>query len=90
MFSLPSLSKLLVLVAVIVLVWQGFKMLGRLQRARQAEAEARLRQAQAQARAAQQRRSAGAVEETRQCRVCGAYVAKGMGACGRPDCPFGA
>lgn len=88
MFSLPSLSKLLILIAVIVAVWQGFKILSRMQRARQAEAEARLRQAQAQARAAQQRR-AGAVEETRQCRVCGAYVAKGTGGCGRPDCPFG-
>ena len=27
------------------------------------------------------------VEETRQCRVCGAYVSVAAGKCGRPDCP---
>jgi hypothetical protein len=27
------------------------------------------------------------VEETRQCRVCGAYVSVSAGKCGRPDCP---
>jgi hypothetical protein len=27
------------------------------------------------------------VEETRQCRVCGAYVSLSAGKCGRPDCP---
>ena len=27
------------------------------------------------------------IEETRQCRVCGAYVSVSAGKCGRPDCP---
>ena len=41
MFGLPSLQKLLVLVAVIALVWYGFKFISRLQDARKASAKLR-------------------------------------------------
>ena len=95
MFSMPGLPKILVLITIIVVVWQAFKFIGRVQKARIAEAQARVREAQAQARGQRQARSQGspgrgAVAETRECRVCGAYVAQGMGACGKPGCPFGA
>jgi hypothetical protein len=96
MFSMPGLPKILVLVIIIVVIWQAFKFIGRVQKARIAEAQARVREAKAQAHGQRQARaqpSAGratTVAETRQCRVCGAYVAQGTGACGKPGCPFGA
>jgi hypothetical protein len=92
MFSLPGLPKILVLITIIVVIWQAFKIIGRVQKARIAEAQARAREAKA--RGQRQARAPGnarrtAVSETRECPVCGAYVAQGTGACGRPNCPFG-
>ncbi|HWA44867.1 MAG TPA: hypothetical protein VHA10_16740 [Hypericibacter adhaerens] len=98
---MPGLPKILVLIIIIVVIWQAFKIIGRVQKARIEEAQARAREAQAQARGQRQtarpqgaaNRAAGArntVSETLECRVCGAYVARGMGACGKPGCPFGA
>ncbi len=80
MFSVPSLSKLLVLAAIIALVWFGFRLVGRLDRARKQQARA----PQPGAGTARQ-----GVEDTVKCRACGAYVAaRGAVACGRPDCPY--
>jgi hypothetical protein len=81
MFSIPSLQKLLVLVLIVVVVWKGFQLLTRLGRERKA-ANVPPRKAPAA------KRSEGAVQETRQCAVCGAYVSAGAGKCGKPDCPF--
>jgi type II secretory pathway component PulM len=94
MFSMPGLPKILVLVIIIVVIWQAFKIIGRVQKARIAEAQARVREAKAQARNPRQTRTQAAttrtgVAETRECPVCGAYVAQGSGACGKPRCPFG-
>ena len=82
MFSIPSLQKLLVLVLIVVVVWKGFQLLNRLGRERKA-ADVPPRKAPAAKRS-----SEGAVQETRQCAVCGAYVSAGAGKCGKPDCPF--
>ena len=80
MFTIPSLGKILVLVAVIVLVWYGFKLVSRLDQARKQELR---------------RQEAGpakprpGVEETVRCPVCDAFVAsRGATSCGRPDCPY--
>ena len=91
---MPGLPKILVLFIIIVVVWQAFKIIGRVQKARIAEAQARAREAKAQARGQRQARTQESprrtgVAETRECPVCGAYVAQGTGACGRPNCPFG-
>ena len=81
MFSIPSLQKLVVLILVVIVVWKGFQILGRLGRERQtANVPPR--------RAPAAKRESGAVEETRHCGVCGAYVSAGAGKCGRADCPF--
>ena len=83
MFGLPSIQKLIVLAAVVAAVWYGFKFLGRLQKAR--EAEAKLHQNK-EARAPKKKSGGGAqgsggkggqVEDLVQCPSCGAYVRAG-------------
>lgn len=82
MFSIPSFSKLLVLAAIIAAVWMGFRLVGRLDKARKDEARR-------QARGGAAAKPRADVEETVKCPVCGAYVAaRGAGFCGRPDCPY--
>ncbi len=70
-----SVSKLVVLVAILIIVWQGFKWAGRLQRLRDSgRPRARRRQ----------------VEDLTPCPLCGVYGAAGrMRSCGRADCPYG-
>jgi len=85
MFSIPSLSKILVLVAIIALVWFGFRFIGRLDQARKQE----VRRQKQGGRAADATRQHAGVEETVRCRVCGAFVAaRGATSCGRADCPY--
>lgn len=75
MFGLPSPSKLLVLIAVVAIVWYGFKLVGRLDAARKSVAKG-------------DDDSRGGVD-TVSCAVCGAYVAAdGATSCGRADCPY--
>ncbi len=78
-----SLSKLLVLAAIVAAVWYGFKFVDRLDKRRKREIKAR------------RDNPAGAVdvpekpEEMVQCPVCESYVAaQGVGPCGRDDCPY--
>jgi uncharacterized protein len=84
MFGIPSFTKLAVLVGIVVAVWYGFKMVGRLDQAR--------KQKQRQQRGNSGPRAGGAapeVEDTVQCPVCKAYVvARSAGPCERPDCPY--
>ncbi len=94
-----SLTKLLVLAAVIAVVWYGFKLVGRLDAARKAEAKLRARaeaerksaagKPRGKAPAARGDSDAGEAEEMVQCPACKAYVAAGNAKnCGRPDCPY--
>ena len=90
MFGLPSIQKLLLLVAIVLAVWYGFKLIGRL--SDQRKAERRLREQEA-ARAPDPvrpaARSAARTEEMEPCPACGAYVASRKARnCGRPDCPY--
>ena len=83
-----SLAKILFTGAVILLVWYGFKWMGRVQANRVAEAGRKLREAvRAQARSTRPREPEA--EDTVVCPACGAYVpARGIGSCERPDCPY--
>lgn len=85
MFGLPSLTKLLVLVGIVLAVWYGFKLVGKLDAARKL-------QAKQQARAAKEAKARPAVpdaEEMVACRACQAYVpAANPSNCGRADCPY--
>ena len=87
-----SLQKLLVLAAIVLAVWYGFKWIGRLQQQRDAEAGVSRRKSRwpgAFRRAAKEPEPQDAAEELTPCRVCGAYVAaRGAANCGRADCPY--
>ena len=82
MFSIPSLGKLVVLGAVLVLVWYGFKFLGRLQDAR--ETEAALRQGQTKPEKSGSKSKADSPVEMVPCPKCGAYIPAG-GSCSSCD-----
>ena len=76
-------SKLAVLIGIVVAVWYGFKLVGRLDQARK----------QQQRGTNPTHRDSGGkapeVEDTVQCPVCKAYVvARSAGPCERPDCPY--
>lgn len=81
MFGIPSFGKLAVLVAIVLAVWYGFKLVGRLDQARKQQGGEK-----------PPRRAGGTspeIEDTVQCPVCKAYVvAKSAGPCDRPDCPY--
>lgn len=76
-----SLNKLLLTAVIILVIWYGFKWVGRLDRARKKKAL----------------KDKGAGPETRsaeaqslvKCPVCGTYVPpSGPESCGRDDCPY--
>ncbi len=80
-----GISKLLVLFGIVVAVWYGFKMVGRLDAARRKKpgGNDRVR------RGGKRGDMAPKVEETVQCPVCDAYVvASSTTPCERPDCPY--
>ncbi len=86
MFGIPSLGKLLVLVAIVAAVWFGFQFIGRLDRLRKDEARLKKRAGASRGKAAE---AATAVEDTVKCPTCGAYVsARSSSSCGRADCPY--
>ncbi len=78
MFTMPSLQKIVLLIAVLFAIWQAFKWLSRINRVR-ATAESAHRRATATAR----RQTATPIEETRKCGSCGAYVPIGASCCGK-------
>ncbi len=80
-----SITKLALLVAIIVAVLYGFKMIGRLdQLAKAATAAKGTRKAQREAA------DDGSID-TVSCPVCGTFVAAGGAKhCGRRDCPYSA
>ncbi len=74
---MPSLSKLLVLVGVILFVWYGFKLVSRLEQSRKAKG-----------RPEELKREVGSLD-TVQCKVCDIFLAAdAVSNCGRPDCPY--
>ena len=78
-----SLSKIVVLAAIVVAVWYGFKFIGRLDKRRKEEAVA--------AQRAERAERAPEVDggDMVKCPRCDAYVvATGAMDCGRPACPY--
>jgi uncharacterized protein len=83
-----SLQKLLVLVAIVVAIWFGFKLIGHLDYKRKQEARLR-RRGGARSGAANRGRSPPEAEDMIQCPSCRAYVsARQVSNCGRGDCPY--
>ncbi|HLW28717.1 MAG TPA: hypothetical protein VKY54_13370 [Kiloniellales bacterium] len=84
MLGFPSLTKLLVLAAIVLAVWYGFKLIGRLDAQRKLQAKQ-----QERAAAAGRATAVPDAEEMIACAACGAYVpARLAGNCGRADCPY--
>lgn len=81
MFSFPSLSKILILVAIISAIWFAFRLLSQLDRQRRTMARKEKDRARAGARPPQ-------VDDMVKCEVCGTFAARGSKACGEPACPF--
>ncbi len=81
-----SLTKLLFTIAIVLIVWYGFKMVGRL------DAERKQRVKAAARKTPKSRRSEAASNDTEDmvaCPSCGTYVSVGGArACGRDDCPY--
>ncbi len=81
-FSLP---KLLILVAIVVVVWQGFKIIQKRQEVQARGERDRVRES----RRTGGRRDAPPVEDMVRCEVCDAFVpATGAADCGRSGCPY--
>ena len=78
-----SLSKILVLLAILGLVWFGFQVAGELDKRRQARAEARRK-----ASGGALERPKQPAEDLRTCPTCGTYVPSAPSACDRDDCPY--
>ena len=77
-----SLQKLLFTIAVVVIVWYGFKLVGRIDKKRRAQLKGGKKRGPAPS-------SAPGAEEMVKCMTCGTYIAaKGARSCGRSDCPY--
>ncbi len=88
MFGL-SLTKILFTLAVVVIVWQGYKWLGRMQTRRDAIARETARGTGRGGRPAAAAPSPAEVEDMVECTICGAFVpARGAVSCGRGECPY--
>lgn len=86
MFTIPTLPKILLVVAVIGLLWWWHRR-NRIKARERAELD-RDKGAGA-SRGKTKNGPAKPVEDMAQCRVCGAYVpAAGASRCGRADCPL--
>ncbi|MGH6929998.1 MAG: hypothetical protein ACREEV_16900 [Dongiaceae bacterium] len=79
---MPSLSKILILVAIISAVWFGFRLLSQLDRQRRDVAR------KEKERARGQRPPPRQVDDMVKCDVCGTFIARGSTGCGKPTCPF--
>ncbi len=82
MFGMPSLGKILILVAIISAIWFGFRLLGQLDRQRRDVARKEKERARAHRATPRQ------VDDMVKCEVCSTFIARGSKSCGKPGCPF--
>ena len=75
-----SLTKLVFTIIAVVVVWQGFKWLGRRSDVSVGGNDGAKKTEKSSAKAN--------VEEMVKCDTCGTFVADGSKSCGRDDCPF--
>ncbi len=89
MFSIPSLQKLLVLVAIIMAVWTAFKFIGQMDKARRGAGGVKRKSIWPWPTRADTGDASSRIEQTQKCPKCGAYVpTREPTACGRADCPY--
>ena len=86
MFGLFNIDKILVLAIILVIVWQGFKLIGRLEEARR---EARRGGGASPSKPQAKRKAVQPVEDMVKCPACGDYVPKlHATSCERAHCPY--
>ena len=79
-----SIQKLLFTIAIIVIVWYGFKLVGRIDKKRRAQLKSARKR-----RGSPPPTSDSGTEDMVQCVVCGTYIAaRGARSCGRSDCRY--
>ncbi len=79
-----SIQKLIFTVAIILIVWYGFKFIGRLDKKR----KAKIRSDRKAERSAKTKTDV-TTENLVACSVCGTFVSsQGTRSCGRGDCPY--
>jgi len=86
-----SFPKIIVLVAVVAIIWFGFRWFERWERERRQAAErtqSRLGGGRPVQGAHGPIGGSGGAEEMKACAVCGTYVAATARACSRPKCPL--
>jgi|GEM_PF-305679 len=85
-----SFGKVVLLVAVVAVIWFGFRWFQRWEKERRDRAEREEREEGRLGRDASPRPRGDTMptEVMTACRVCGTYVAEGTRSCGRPRCPF--
>ncbi len=80
-----SLTKLLFTIAVVFIIWNGFKWYARMQMMGNRDDDDRLHRS---AKPGTGSRSEPITEKMVKCSTCGAYVtSRGASSCGRDDCP---
>ncbi len=83
-----SFAKVLLLVAVVAIVWFGFRWFQRWEKERREATEREGRRVGRDAAPGPERGPVAEAEVMTACRVCGVYVASGTRSCGRANCPF--
>ncbi|MDJ0611795.1 MAG: hypothetical protein QNJ67_22675 [Kiloniellales bacterium] len=84
-----SLQKLLLLAALVGAVWYGFKLVSRLQEARQLDRSVKSQRRPVKGGGDGGKAERKEAEEMVRCPVCEAFVAaRAQSSCGRPDCPY--
>jgi uncharacterized protein len=90
MFGL-SFTKIVFTIVAVLVVWYGYRWMGRVQARRRAELEEHMRREMRQTSKRGPDRSGGMAkaEDLVPCETCESYVpARGARSCGRADCPY--
>ncbi len=82
-----SLSKIITLVGLLAIVWFAFRLLGKVQRERQAALRRNGGDKPKTPRGNDRKAPAADTQEMAKCAVCGVYVAADAARCGKPGCP---
>lgn len=93
MFGLPSMPKIVILVAVILIVWYGFRYLQRPKEPRAKTNNPSRRQEESNTNSSKAKESESDILETVECKLCHKYFAKEGNKiqdfeCKNKDCPF--
>ncbi len=74
-----TITKLLMTVAIVAVIWYAFKLIGR---------RDQLGATEKTPRRSTGRKSRDEIEDLVQCTICGTYVQSGGATCAREDCPY--